>query len=61
LGFSLRTAASGAVSGLVAPAAAGRDEELQRNHSDQERILESELHRFVRFRYDVVVELARAR
>ena len=30
-------------------------------HSDQERILESELHRFVRFQYDVVVELARAR
>jgi acetylornithine deacetylase/succinyl-diaminopimelate desuccinylase-like protein len=30
-------------------------------HSDQERILESELHRFVRFHYDVVLELARAR
>ncbi len=30
-------------------------------HSDQERILESELHRFVRFQYDVVVQLARAR
>jgi acetylornithine deacetylase/succinyl-diaminopimelate desuccinylase-like protein len=30
-------------------------------HSDQERILESELHRFVRFHYDVVHELARAR
>ena len=30
-------------------------------HSDQERILESELHRFVRFQYDVVVELARSR
>jgi acetylornithine deacetylase/succinyl-diaminopimelate desuccinylase-like protein len=30
-------------------------------HSDRERILESELHRFVRFQYDVVVELARAR
>ena len=30
-------------------------------HSDQERILESELHRFVRFQYDVVVELARAK
>ncbi len=27
-------------------------------HSDQERILESELHRFVRFNYDVVVDLA---
>jgi acetylornithine deacetylase/succinyl-diaminopimelate desuccinylase-like protein len=27
-------------------------------HSDQERILESELHRFVRFHYDVVAELA---
>ena len=27
-------------------------------HSDQERILESELHRFVRFHYDVVVDLA---
>jgi acetylornithine deacetylase/succinyl-diaminopimelate desuccinylase-like protein len=30
-------------------------------HSDQERILERELHRFVRFHYDLVVELARAR
>jgi len=30
-------------------------------HSDQERILESELYRFVRFNYDVVAELARAR
>jgi acetylornithine deacetylase/succinyl-diaminopimelate desuccinylase-like protein len=30
-------------------------------HSDQERILESELYRFVRFHYDVVHELARAR
>jgi len=29
-------------------------------HSDQERILESELHRFVRFHYDVVADLARA-
>jgi acetylornithine deacetylase/succinyl-diaminopimelate desuccinylase-like protein len=30
-------------------------------HSDQERILERELYRFVRFQYDVVVELARAK
>jgi acetylornithine deacetylase/succinyl-diaminopimelate desuccinylase-like protein len=30
-------------------------------HSDQERILESELHRFVRFQREVVVELARGR
>jgi acetylornithine deacetylase/succinyl-diaminopimelate desuccinylase-like protein len=30
-------------------------------HSDQERILESELHRFVRFQYDVVLEIARAK
>jgi acetylornithine deacetylase/succinyl-diaminopimelate desuccinylase-like protein len=30
-------------------------------HSDQERILESELHRFVRFQYDVVEQLARSR
>ena len=30
-------------------------------HSDQERLLESELHRFVRFNWDVVVSLARAR
>jgi acetylornithine deacetylase/succinyl-diaminopimelate desuccinylase-like protein len=30
-------------------------------HSDQERILEDELHRFVRFHHDVVVDLARAR
>ena len=30
-------------------------------HSDQERILESELHRFVRFQWDVVEQLARSR
>ncbi len=30
-------------------------------HSDQERILESELYRFVRFQYDVVADLARAK
>ena len=30
-------------------------------HSDQERILETELHRFVRFKWDVVDQLARAR
>jgi acetylornithine deacetylase/succinyl-diaminopimelate desuccinylase-like protein len=30
-------------------------------HSDQERILESELHRFVRFHYDIVVDLAASR
>ena len=30
-------------------------------HSDQERLLESELHRFVRFNWDVVWNLARAR
>ena len=30
-------------------------------HSDQERILESELHRFVRFNWDAVVDLVRAR
>jgi acetylornithine deacetylase/succinyl-diaminopimelate desuccinylase-like protein len=30
-------------------------------HSDQERILIDELHRFVRFQYDVVMELARAK
>jgi acetylornithine deacetylase/succinyl-diaminopimelate desuccinylase-like protein len=30
-------------------------------HSDQERILESELYRFVRFNYDVVYDLARAK
>ena len=30
-------------------------------HSDQERILVAELHRFVRFQYDVVLEMARAR
>jgi acetylornithine deacetylase/succinyl-diaminopimelate desuccinylase-like protein len=29
-------------------------------HSDQERILEEELHRFVRFHYDVVVDVAKA-
>ena len=28
-------------------------------HSDQERILESELHRFVRFNWDAVTSLAR--
>jgi acetylornithine deacetylase/succinyl-diaminopimelate desuccinylase-like protein len=30
-------------------------------HSDQERLLESELHRFVRFNWDVIYELARAK
>jgi len=30
-------------------------------HSDQERILEAELHRFVRFQYEVVMDVARAR
>jgi acetylornithine deacetylase/succinyl-diaminopimelate desuccinylase-like protein len=30
-------------------------------HGDQERLLESELHRFVRFNWDVVLDLARAR
>ncbi len=30
-------------------------------HSDQERILVEELHRFVRFQYDVVMEMARAK
>jgi len=30
-------------------------------HSDQERILESELHRFVRFNWDIVVDTARSR
>jgi len=30
-------------------------------HSDQERILESELYRFVRFHWDVVLEMARAK
>lgn len=30
-------------------------------HSDQERILESELYRFVRFNYDLVADVARAR
>lgn len=29
-------------------------------HSDQERILESELHRFVRFNWEIVTALARA-
>jgi acetylornithine deacetylase/succinyl-diaminopimelate desuccinylase-like protein len=31
------------------------------SHSDQERLLEEELHRFVRFSWDAVVNLARAR
>ena len=30
-------------------------------HSDQERLLESELHRFVRFNWEIVTDLARAR
>jgi hypothetical protein len=30
-------------------------------HSDQERILESELHRFTRFMWDVVINIARQR
>ena len=31
------------------------------SHSDQERILVSELHRFVRFKWDVVTALAAAK
>jgi hypothetical protein len=31
------------------------------SHSDQERIVESELHRFVRFAWDVVTQLAARR
>jgi hypothetical protein len=30
-------------------------------HSDQERVLESELYRFVRYTYESVVDLARAK
>ena len=30
-------------------------------HSDQERILEDALHKFVRFHWDIVVNLAQAR
>ena len=30
-------------------------------HSDQERLLEGELYRFVQLNYDVVLDLARAR
>jgi hypothetical protein len=30
-------------------------------HSDQERLLESELHRFVRFNWEIVTALARTR
>jgi acetylornithine deacetylase/succinyl-diaminopimelate desuccinylase-like protein len=30
-------------------------------HSDQERLLESELYRFIRYNYEVVSDLARAR
>jgi hypothetical protein len=30
-------------------------------HGDQERLLESELHRFVRFNWEVVFDLARAK
>jgi acetylornithine deacetylase/succinyl-diaminopimelate desuccinylase-like protein len=30
-------------------------------HSDQERILEAELHKFVKFQYDVVLDVARAK
>ena len=30
-------------------------------HSDQERILEQELYRFVRFNYDLVAEIARSK
>jgi hypothetical protein len=31
------------------------------SHSDQERLLESELHRFVRFNWELVFDLVRAR
>ena len=30
-------------------------------HSNQERILEAEIHRFVRFSYDIVTALARTK
>ena len=30
-------------------------------HSDQERLLESELHKFVRFNWEVVTDLAKAK
>jgi acetylornithine deacetylase/succinyl-diaminopimelate desuccinylase-like protein len=30
-------------------------------HSDQERILESEVHRFIRFTWDIIINIARAR
>jgi hypothetical protein len=30
-------------------------------HSDQERILETELHRFVRFNYDLIADMARVK
>jgi hypothetical protein len=30
-------------------------------HSDQERILESEFYRFIRFKWDAVVDLAKAK
>jgi acetylornithine deacetylase/succinyl-diaminopimelate desuccinylase-like protein len=30
-------------------------------HSDQERVIEAELHKFVRFQYDLVMDVARAR
>ena len=30
-------------------------------HSDQERLLESEIHRFVRFNWEVISDLARAK
>jgi hypothetical protein len=30
-------------------------------HRDQERLLESELHRFVRFNWELVLDLARAK
>ena len=30
-------------------------------HSDQERLLETELHRFVRFNWDLVLDLVRAK
>ena len=31
------------------------------SHSDQERLLETELHRFVRFNWDLVLDLVRAK
>ena len=63
--FVVATILSGTILVLSAPLSAQTAPDwttLQKGygaHSDQERILEAEIHRFVRFSYEIVYDLAR--